>query len=73
MFEEGVAGDPVPQHMGLGLFIDQRRLGPENELEHGDGEAAVVAAPWVLMLLVQVDFFVLNLIIIIHRPEEQLA
>ena len=73
MLEEGVAGDPVPQHMGLGLFIDQRRLGPENELEHGDGEAAVVAAPGVLVLFIQYYRFVLSSIIIVHRPEEQLA
>ena len=66
MLEEGVAGHPVPQHVDLGLFTDQ--IGPEHELEQRHGEAAVVAAPEVLMLLVQVNI-VLE-IILVHRPRE---
>ena len=67
MLEEGVAGHPVPQHVDLGLFTDQ--IGPEHELEQRHGEAAVVAAPGVLMLLVHIEF-ILELIISVHGPWE---
>ena len=50
--EEVVAGHPVPQHVDLGLFADH--LGPETELEHRRGEAAVLSAPEVLVLLVHI-------------------
>ena len=53
--EEGVGGHPVPQHVDLGLLVDQRQLGPEHELEHGHGEAAVVAAPGILVFLLHVE------------------
>ena len=65
VLEEGVASHPVPQHVDLGLFTDH--LGPEHELEHRHGEAAVVAAPGVLMLLVNVKLD-MDLIIPVDGP-----
>ena len=64
--EKVVIGHPVPQHVDLGLFADQ--LGPEPELEHRRGEAAVLSATEVLVLLVHVEF-VLK-IILVHCPME---